>query len=559
MLLELRVQNLLLIEAAELRLGPGLTVVTGETGAGKTILAHSLDLLMGGRPRAGIVRPGAPEAYVEGVFEAPGGLLDHEDLADLRERIPEGEEIVLGRRVGADGRSRAFVQGRSASAADLRELGRRLISFYGQHEHRKLTVASAQLEVLDAFCGPQHAEDTAELAAAHARATSLARELAELSERDGARERDRDLLAFELDEIDSLGPTAAEREGLDSERDRLHGLDQLRTAAGAGADALAPVDAEAPGVAGQLAQSERQARAAQHLDPALGQLADRLEALRLEAEDLGAELRSYLDGLDADPGRLQEVEERLDRYEHLARKHGGSVGAVLAHAESCRERLASLDNRDEALERVGADLAEARAAADQVAGRVTTARSKGAPKLAKRVQAELAELAMADASFEVQLEPRGERTAMGDERAEFLIAPNPGVPASPLRDTASGGELSRSMLAIMGVSAGGGPGTLVFDEVDAGIGGKTARSVGERLSALAESRQIICITHLPQIASLADSHFRIAKEARGRVALTTVSQLAPDQVEGELVRMLGADGDDAGAREHAKSLLKAAA
>lgn len=559
MLLELRVQNLLLIEAAELRLGAGLTVVTGETGAGKTILAHSLDLLMGGKPRAGIVRPGAPEAYVEGVFEAPPGLLDHEDLADLRERIPEGEEIVLGRRVGADGRSRAFVQGRSASAGDLRELGRRLVSFYGQHEHRKLTVASAQLEVLDAFCGPGHIEATAGLAGAHARVTALTRQLSELSERDGARERDRDLLAFELDEIDSLGPTAAERESLDAERDRLHGLDQLRAAAGAGADALAPVDAEAPGVAGQLAQSERQARAAQDLDPALGQLADRLEALRLEAEDLGAELRSYLDGLDADPGRLQEVEERLDRYEHLARKHGGSVEGVLAHAESCRERLASLDNRDEALERVGAELAEARAAADQLAGRVSAARSKAAPKLAKRVQAELAELAMADATFEVRLEPRTERTAMGDERAEFLIAPNPGVPASPLRDTASGGELSRSMLAIMGVSAGGGPGTLVFDEVDAGIGGQTARSVGERLSALAESRQIICITHLPQIASMADSHFRIAKEARGQVALTTVSQLAGDQVEAELVRMLGADGDDAGARKHAKSLLKAAA
>jgi DNA repair protein RecN (Recombination protein N) len=558
MLLELRVQNLLLIESAELRFGPGLTVITGETGAGKTILAHSLDLLMGGKPRSGIVRPGADEAYVEGAFEAPEGLLDHEDLAELRERIPEGEEIVLGRRVGADGRSRAFVQGRSASAADLRELGRRLVAFYGQHEHRKLTVASAQLQVLDGFCGPAHAADLAGLAAAHARVLALERELEALSEADGARERDRDLLAFELEEIESLEPTAAERESLGAERGRLHGLDQLRAAAGAGAEALAPESPEEVGVTARLAESEREARAAEDLDPALAVLAGRLEALRLEAEDLGAELRSYLDGLGADPGRLEEVEERLERYERLERKHGGTLEKVLAHAESCRSRLAQLENRDEALEQIQADLADARSAADAVAAKIGKARAAAAPKMAKRVQAELAELALEDATFEIRLERREKRAASGDERAEFLLAPNPGVPPSPLRETASGGELSRSMLAIMGVAAGGGPGTLVFDEVDAGIGGKTARSVGERLRGLAGERQILCITHLPQIASLADRHFRIAKEAKGELARTTVELLASKEVEGELVRMLGAEGDDAGAIKHARSLLRAA-
>jgi DNA repair protein RecN (Recombination protein N) len=557
-LLELRVQNLLLIESAELRLGPGLTVITGETGAGKTILAHSLDLLMGGKPRAGIVRPGADEAYVEGVFEAPPGLLDHDDLADLRERVPDGEEIVLGRRVGADGRSRAFVQGRSASAADLRELGRRLVSFYGQHEHRKLTVASAQLQVLDGFCGNAHAADLASLAAAHARVLELRRELAALSEADGARERDRDLLAFELEEIESLEPAIEERESLAAERGRLHGLDRLRAAAGAGAEALAPDSPERLGIAAQLAESEREARGAEDLDPELAALAARLETLRLEAEDLGAELRRYLEGLGADPGRLEEVEERLDRYERLERKHGGTVEKVLEHAAHCRSRLDQLENRDEALERIQGDLARAERESDEAAGRVSAARAKAAPKLAKRVRAELAELALEDAAFEVRLEPREERAASGDERAEFLLAPNPGVPSSPLRETASGGELSRSMLAIMGVAAGGGPGTLVFDEVDAGIGGKTARSVGERLKALAAERQILCITHLPQIASLGDSHFRIAKEARGELALTTVERLGAKEIEAELVRMLGADGGDTSAIKHARSLLKAA-
>src|SRR4051812_15777263 len=245
MLVELRVENLLLIERAELRLGPGLTALTGETGAGKTVLAHALDLLLGGKPRAGIVRPGASEAYVEGVFEPPPGLLDDPELADLRERLPEGDlEIVLGRRVGADGRTRAFVQGRSASAADLRDLGSRLISFYGQHEHRKLTIAGAQLELLDAFAGAKALDGRAAFAAAHADVLSLQTEVAELRSRAGARDRDLDLLAFEIEEIDALAPSEAEHAELAAERERLRHVDALRAAAGGAAEALAPEGAD---------------------------------------------------------------------------------------------------------------------------------------------------------------------------------------------------------------------------------------------------------------------------------------------------------------------------
>src|SRR4051812_8640878 len=248
MLLELRVENLLLIERTELRLGPGLNVITDETGAGKTVLAGALDLLLGGKPPVGTVRPGAGEAWVEGVFELPAGLLDATELADLRERVPEGaEEIVLGRRVSAGGRTSAFVQGRSATAADLRELGGRLVSFLGQHEHRRLTVAAAQLEVLDSFCGPDQLALRAAYLEAHERARSLRRELEELRTRAGARERDLDLLVFEIGEIDELEPTQTEHESLLAERDRLRHLEALRGAAGGAAEAMAPESGEAGG------------------------------------------------------------------------------------------------------------------------------------------------------------------------------------------------------------------------------------------------------------------------------------------------------------------------
>jgi DNA repair protein RecN (Recombination protein N) len=557
MLLELRVENLLLIERAELRFGPGLNAITGETGAGKTVLAHALDLLLGGKPRPGVVRPGAPEAYVEGVFALPAGLLD--GLDELRERLPEGEEeIVLGRRVGAEGRTRAFVQGRAATAADLRELGGRLVAFYGQHEHRKLTLSSAQLRTLDAFCGPDHLELLERYAAAHARAGAARRELEELRARAGARDRDRDLLAFEVEEVDALDPSVEDELALQAERERLSRIDGLRAAAGAGAEALSPAGGEGLGVAAALAEAERLAEAVEGADPELDALAERMRGLRIEAEDLGAELRRYEEGLEAEPGRLEEVAARLDLYERLKRKHGGSVEAVLAHAERCRAEMERLEGMEVALGGLEAELAEASAQASKLAARLSKARRGAAPELAERVLEELAALAMEDASFEVVLEQRGELGPAGAERVELMIAPNPGVPAAPLRETASGGELSRAMLALMSVANAGGAETLVFDEVDAGVGGQTARAVGERLRRLGEGRQVVCITHLPQIASLAERHFRIEKETAGDLARTRVERLEDGQVVEELCRMLGADTADAGARRHAEELLAAA-
>ena len=569
MLLELRIENLLLIARAELRPGPGLNAITGETGAGKTVLAHALDLLLGGKPRPGIVRPGTPEAYVEGVFDLPAGLLDCEGLTDLRERLAEGDgEVVLARRVSAEGRTRAYVQGRSATAADLRELGGRLLSFFGQHEHRRLTVASVQLELLDGFCGPEHLTLRDKVGNAHAEVLRLQAEMDELRSRAGSRDRDLDLLRFELEEIRNLDPGEEEELSLQAERERLRQVDGLRAAAAAGGQAISPTDADAldttgPGVAALLAEAERLADGVAGADPDLDALAARLRGLRLEAEDLGAELWRYLGGLESDPARLHEVEDRLDSYERVKRKHGGSVVAVLEHAARCQAESERLENAEVTLERAEAELAEAVAERARLASRLTKERQKAAPRLAERVVAELASLAMDGASFRVELEPREEIGPSGAERVDFMLAPNPGVPAAPVRESASGGELSRVMLALMSAAGAGGASTLVFDEVDSGVGGQTARAVGARLRALGEGRQVLCITHLPQIAALAEQHFKIAKSVRaaasaGEVARASVERLEDAGVVEELCRMLGADTSDAGARRHAEELLAAA-
>ncbi len=558
MLLELRIENLLLIERAELRPGAGLNAITGETGAGKTVLAHAFDLLLGGKPRPGIVRPGAGEAYVEGVFELPDGLLGGDELADLRERLEPGEpgEITLARRVSAEGRTRAYVQGRSATAADLRELGGRLVSFFGQHEHRRLTVAAAQLDLLDGFCGSEHLALRAAVGEAHGRVRRLGAELDALLDRAGTRDRDLDLLRFEMREIEEVGPSVEEAAALAAERSRLREVDGLRAAAAGGAEAIAPVDGDG-GAAALLAAAERLADAVDGADPELDALAGRLRALRLEAEDLGGDLRRYLDGVDADPGRLEQVESRLSDYDRLKRKHGGTVEAVLAHAERCAGECERLENAEVAVERTQAELATAERERAELAAKLTTGRREAAPRLARGVVEELGALAMDGASFEVVLEPRDEIAATGAERVELMLAPNPGVPAAPVRESASGGELSRVMLALMAVAGVGGSPTLVFDEVDSGVGGQTARAVGERLRALGQGRQVLCITHLPQIAAMADRHFRIEKSAGGEVARTSVERLEDAAVVEELCRMLGADAADAGARRHAKELLAA--
>ncbi|MCD6016746.1 MAG: repair protein RecN [Solirubrobacterales bacterium] len=560
MLSELRIENLLLIERAELRFGPGLNAITGETGAGKTVLAHSLDLLLGGKARPQIVRPGADEAWVEGVFALPPGFLDDPELAEIAARLPDrGDELVLGRRIGASGRTSAFVGGRAASAADLQALGGRLLAFYGQHQHRRLMLASAQLEILDGFAGRDQLLLRDAYRTAHEEATRLGREQAELRDRAGARERDLDLLRFELSEIEAAAPDAAEAAELEAERERLRHAESLRAAAARALAALSGEAEDGGGARAALGEADAGLGAVEGVDAELDRLGERARAVAVELDDVAAELRGYLEGFEAEPGRLERVGERLDAFERLKRKHGGSIEAVLAHAAHCRAEIDRLLNGAELAAELEGRIAEAEAERARLARRLGAGRRKAAARLSERVAQELAQLAMEGARLEISLDPHPEGFgAAGAETVEFMVATNPGMPISPLKEAASGGELSRIMLALTGLGSEDARRTLVFDEVDAGIGGNTARAVGERLRRLGEAHQVVCITHLPQVASRAGTHFTIDKDASGGEALATVEEVAGDELVAEIVRMLGAEQGDSTASRHALELLRAA-
>jgi DNA repair protein RecN (Recombination protein N) len=560
MLRELRIENLLLIERAELRLGGGLNAITGETGAGKTVLAHSLDLLMGGKAKSHIVRPGAPEAWVEGVFDLPPGLLEEPERAELAERLPEGaEEVVLGRRVSAGGRTSAFVGGRAATAGDLRALGGRLIAFFGQHEHRKLTIASTQLDVLDGFIGAEQLQLRDEYGETHRECLRLGAELVELREREGSRERELDLYRYELSEIEEVAPEPEERLAVASERERLRHAEALREAAAGAHAALAGAEEDGGGAASALSQAESTLAGTAGVDAALDALAERVAALTVELADVGSELRDYGEAVAVDPAGLEAIEERLEAIDRLERKHGGSVESVLAYAERCREEIGRLEGAGVRGTEAEAALTAAMARREKLGGKLSKARAKAARPFEERVAAELESLAMSGATLQVALEPHPEGFGRnGRETVELRLAPNPGIEPAPIRDAASGGELSRVMLALSGLGRAGAAGTLVFDEIDAGVGGNTARVVGERLRALGGDRQVLCITHLPQVASLAQTHFRIEKDIAGDAAAARVERLDGEGVVAEIRRMLGGSGEDEAATRHARELLAAA-
>ncbi|HWN73261.1 MAG TPA: hypothetical protein VNN15_05590, partial [Solirubrobacterales bacterium] len=421
-----------------------------------------------------------------------------------------------------------------------------------------LTISSAQMEILDGFAGAEHLEVRQAYREAHREVGRLAAELTDLREREGSRERDLDLYRYELSEIEAVAPVPEEREQIAAERERLRHAEGLREAAGAAHAGLSGADEDGGGAAA-LAQAEAALQAAAGLDPALDALAERVAALTVELTDVAAELRDYVEGVEANPEALLAIEERLEAIDRLERKHGGSVEAVLAHAERCRVEIARLEGAGERTAEAEAALAAAEARQAELSERLSAAREAAVEPLQERVAVELEQLSMAGATLQVVLEPHPDGYgASGRETVELRVAPNPGIEPAPLRDAASGGELSRVMLALSGLGRAASAGTMVFDEIDAGIGGNTARVVGERLRALGRDRQVICITHLPQVASLADTHFRLEKDVAGEQAIATVERLEGEAVVEEIRRMLGGAGSDEAATQHARELLAAA-
>ena len=534
MLRRLRIENLVLIREAELELAPGLNAITGETGAGKTILAQAIGLLLGAKGDATYVGAAGGEAYVEAELDLPEGLLDEDGLESLAELRPDDEDgVVLARRVGADGRTRALAWGRTAAREDVAGIGERLIAMSGQFEQRRLARPSYQLEVLDSYCGDEQLRRRADARRAW-RELQAARRRHEEVLRDAASGEQRlaELRAL-AEDTEGMEPSA--EDALRVERDRLRHVGDLAAGAAAAVEAIAPEDGD--GAATLVAHAERAIGPLEPLAPELRALGDELRDVELRLRDTASELHRFMATLEAEPGRLEQVEAGLDRIATARRRYDcATYEELLARAEEARAELAAVE--------AGADpVAAAAQAVEQAEARVATlaadlrrVRAKAAPAFAADVAEELRELGMGDGEFVADLR-EAPSSATGVDVVAFLVRPNPGLPAAPVAETASGGELSRIALAIAAVAGGD---TLVFDEIDAGIGGHTANAVGRALARLAQRAQVLTITHLPQIASLADRHFRVEKVA-GEPTVTQIEALADDERQAEIERMLGGE------------------
>jgi DNA repair protein RecN (Recombination protein N) len=532
LLRSLRIENLVLIRRAELPFASGLNVITGETGAGKTILAQAIGLLLGAKGDAAYVGAGGTESYVEAEFDTPEGLLEEEPFALLRELRPDDEEgVVLARRISGEGRTRAYAWGRSAAREDVAALGERLLAMSGQFEQRRLARPAYQLTVLDAFCGEEQLRRRAEARMAWRELGALRRRFEELTRDAAAGEARLAELRALVEDTDGLEPGLDD--ALREERERLRHLTELLEGTAAAAEAIDPEDGD--GAAGLTAVAERALSPVERLAPELQKAADELRDAELRLREAASALRSFLSVLEADPGRLEEVESQLERIADARRRFRcGSLEELLARAAEARTELVAIDQGVDPVAAAEQAVERAEARVRKIAGKLHEARVSEVGRFAEAVAGELQGMGMGDGEFTVELSER-EPGASGTDEAVFLIRPNAGLPFGPVAETASGGELSRVALAIAAV---GGGETMVFDEIDAGIGGTTAHGVAETLSRLAGRAQVITITHLPQIASRADRHFRVEK-VPGDPTHTRIEELGPDERRDELERMLG--------------------
>lgn len=570
MIEEISIRDLGVIAAASLPLGPGFTALTGETGAGKTMVVQALGLLLGERADAGSVRTGSAGALVEGRWNVPlpgevaervrdaGGDLDD---AGTDEAGRARGELVLSRTVSSEGRSRAVVGGRSAPVAVLQELGEQLVVVHGQSDQVRLRSAAAQREALDRFAGDDLARVLADYRRVFHRWQENTAELAELVTERELRAREADELRESLAEIEAVAPQPGEDEELAERAERLTNQEELRLAAVGARELLSAEESEEPDALRLLDSARRGLERVQAHDPELARIAEAVASANYAVADVAASLSSYVAELDADDAReLEIVQERRAALAALVRKHGPTIEDVLAMLDTGSARLFELDSDSDRIDQL-TELVEADGrAARESAARLTSLRRSAAERLAAAVSEELGALAMADARLVVEVGERDELTHYGADQVAILLRPHSGAEPRPLGRGASGGELSRVMLAIEVVIAAADPvPTFVFDEVDAGVGGASAIEIGRRLARLAESSQVIVVTHLAQVAAFATNHLTVVKAGDGSVTASSVRRLTGDERTAEMARLLSGLPDSESGLAHARELVEMAA
>ncbi len=570
MLTELSIENFALVDKQRLLFGPGLNILTGETGAGKSILLDALGLVLGERAGSEMVRHGAEKARVEAVFALDGnegGQRLRESLEAAGVETDEDGLLILSRDLSASGKSQARINGRAATVGMLKGIGDTLVDIHGQHEHQSLLAVERHADILDAWCGPETIALKTAVEQAWGDLQTTRRELAGLKQDARERARSLDLLSFQRDEIDAAAPKVSEEEELTAERLRLSGAEKLHAAAtgayaalqGGGASSASSRgggSGESGGALDALTTAVAEIEHAAKIDERLIPLLENLQNALYATEEAARDMRAYRDEIEFNPERLDQIETRLDTLRTLKRKYGDTLEEVLRYRTEIGERLNVLENADERIAELETLVEAQNRELDARAARLTRARKKAAGPFADAVLRELADLAMTATRFSVAVEARP-ATAKGADHVEFLLSPNPGEPLKPLAKIASGGEISRVMLAMKSVLARivAVP-TLIFDEVDTGIGGRTGSVLGEKLARLGETAQVLCITHLPQIAARGRSHLYIEKHVQKQRTTVHVSCLDAEARVQEIARMLGGGGS-ATVLQHAREMLTA--
>jgi DNA repair protein RecN (Recombination protein N) len=552
MLLELSVENYAVVEKVRVRFHRGLNLLTGETGSGKSIVVDALALLLGGRAAAEMVRSGAERARISGIFEVDGQTLP-EGVE------PEDGELIIEREILPNGKSRAFAGGRPVTAALLKEIARSLGDIHGQHDQQQLFSGSVQREMLDGFAGA--GEQVSEVGSLYARWNAASQELAELERTAQEKLRQADLWTFQRNEIETVNPQAGEDAQLDNERRVLRNVVKLEETAAAAYGALyedpASVTAQLHAVVKRLEELGR-------IDESMQDVVATLEPARIAVDEAAHALSHYLGKLEADPARLEEIETRLAALEKLRRKYGTTIEEVIAFRDDVAQNLAAVESSGERRTALTLEVAALAASYESAAGRLSQLRKDAARRLAKAVEGELASLAMDKTRVEIRVSA-AEWAASGADAVEILISPNVGEELKPLEKIASGGELSRVALALKTCVAPARadkhaiPRTLVFDEVDAGVGGSAAESVGRRLKKLSGAAQVLCVTHLAQIAGFAEHHYYVEKHAERGRTITTIEELDAKARTREIGRMLSGERVTPEALRHAEQLIKHAA